>query len=88
MSPEQARGRRKALVGEVVSNQMDKSATVQVERLVRHPKFKRVIRRRSRFMVHDERNELQVGDKVRIMETRPLSKRKRWRLVEVLERAQ
>jgi small subunit ribosomal protein S17 len=88
MSSQQPRSRRKVRVGQVVSNQMDKSATVQVDRLVQHPKYKKVVRRRSRMMVHDEQNELQVGDKVRIMETRPLSKRKRWRLVEVMERAQ
>ncbi len=87
MPSQQPRSRRKVRVGQVVSNQMDKSATVQVNRLVQHPKYKRVIKRRSRLMIHDEQNELQIGDKVRIMETRPLSKRKRWRLVEVVERA-
>lgn len=87
MPSHQSRGRRKVRVGQVVSNQMDKSATVQVNRLVQHPKYKRVVRRRSRLMIHDEQNALKIGDRVRIMETRPLSKRKRWRLVEVVERA-
>ena len=87
MPSQQSRSWRKVRVGQVVSNQMDKSATVQVNRLVQHPKYKRVVRRRNRLMIHDEQNELQIGDKVRIMETRPLSKRKRWRLVEVMERA-
>ncbi len=81
------RGRRKTRVGQVVSNKMDKTVVVRVDRLVQHPILKRIMRRRSSFHVHDESNELAVGDKVRIMETRPLSKTKCWRLVEVIEKA-
>ena len=79
-----ARGLRKSQVGVVVSDRMDKSRVVEVRRLVRHPLYKKYIRKRSRFMAHDERNEYRVGDKVRIVEVRPLSKRKRWRIREKL----
>ncbi|HIE51762.1 MAG TPA: 30S ribosomal protein S17 [Armatimonadetes bacterium] len=65
---------------------MDKTIVVAVERLVRHPLYQRTIRRTKKYHVHDEHNEARVGDRVRIMETRPLSKRKRWRLLEILER--
>lgn len=81
------RGRRKVRVGRVVSDKMEKTATVQVERSFKHPRFKRVIRRRKKFLVHDEENTLKVGDQVRIIETRPLSSRKRWRLLDVIQRA-
>ena len=81
------RNRRKVRVGKVVSDRMDKTATVQIERLVMHPVYKRYIRRRKKFSIHDEENTCRVGDTVRFMETRPLSKNKRWRLVEVVERA-
>lgn len=81
------RGRRKTRVGQVISNKMDKTVVVRVDRLVQNPILKKIMRRRSSFHVHDENNELAVGDKVRIMETRPLSKTKRWRLVEVIEKA-
>ncbi|HFE53895.1 MAG TPA: 30S ribosomal protein S17 [Bacteroidetes bacterium] len=81
------RGHRKVRVGRVVSDKMDKSRIVAVERLVQHPLYKKYIRRTTKFMAHDEKNESHVGDVVRIMETRPLSKRKRWRVVEILERA-
>ncbi len=81
------RGRRKLREGTVVGDLMDKTVVVEVERLVRHPLYKRVLRRRSRCKAHDERNECAVGDRVRIMETRPLSKTKRWRVVSVLEKA-
>jgi len=67
---------------------MTKSIVVAVERLVKHPVYKKYIKKTSKFMAHDEENQAHVGDLVKIMETRPLSKRKRWRLVEVLERAQ
>lgn len=89
MSPEQAppRSRRKVRVGLVTSNKMTKTIVVRVDRLVRHPKYNRVVRHASSFKVHDERNSASVGDRVRIMETRPLSKDKRWRLVEILTRA-
>lgn len=72
-------------VGTVTSNKMDKTAVVAVERLVRHPLYKRSFKKTSTFMVHDEENQCRIGDKVRIVECRPLSKHKRWRLVEVLE---
>jgi len=81
------RNSRKTRVGRVVGNAMDKTATVRVDRLVQHPMLKRIMRRRTQLHVHDENNELSVGDLVRIMETRPLSKTKRWRLVEVIEKA-
>ena len=81
---EKTRTRRKTRVGRVVGNKMDKSAIVRVDRLMQHPMFKRIVRRRSNFHIHDENNELAVGDLVRIMETRPISKTKRWRLVEVI----
>ncbi len=79
-----ARGVRKGWVGVVVSDKMDKSRVVEVRRLVRHELYKKYLRKRSRFVVHDENNAYKVGDKVRIVETRPLSKRKRWRIREKL----
>lgn len=82
------RGRRKTFVGVVVSNKMDKTVVVRVEQRVLHPLYKKHVVRRKKFMAHDEHNECQEGDVVRIMETRPLSKRKRWRVVEILRRAQ
>ncbi len=78
---------RKERTGLVVSNKMDKSVVVEVLRRVRHPKYKKFVKRSSRFMAHDDKNECNIGDTVRIMETRPLSKNKCWRLVEILERA-
>jgi len=81
------RGRRKTKTGLVVSDKMDKSIVVSVERLVRHPLYGKFFKKTSKFMAHDENNECQAGDRVRIMETRPLSRRKRWRLVEVVEKA-
>lgn len=80
------RGHRKVRLGNVVSDKMDKTIVVAVERLVRHPMYKRVIRRTTKFKVDDEKGEAKVGDKVKIMETRPLSKEKRWRLVEIVEK--
>ena len=74
-------------IGTVVSDKMQKTIVVQVERLVRHPVYRRVIRRASSFKAHDERNEARRGDRVRIAETRPLSRDKRWRLVEILTRS-
>ncbi len=82
-----ASGRRNVKVGRVVSNAMQKSVVVSVDRLVEHPLYGKTIRRTSKFMAHDENNECKVGDKVRIVETRPLSKRKRWIVSEILERA-
>ncbi|MBI3326259.1 MAG: 30S ribosomal protein S17 [Nitrospinae bacterium] len=78
---------RKTLVGEVVGNKMDKTVTVRVDRLVKHPMFLRYMRRSRTFMAHDEQNACQPGDKVRIVESRPLSRRKRWRVMAILERA-
>jgi small subunit ribosomal protein S17 len=80
------RGLRKTRVGKVVSNKMHKTIVVAVERRVQDPLYKKYIRRTCKFMAHDENNECQIGDRVRIMETRPLSKRKRWRLVAVVEK--
>jgi small subunit ribosomal protein S17 len=81
------RNLRKEKTGVVTSNRMNKSIVVSVERRIRHAKYGKFIRRTSKFMAHDEKNECGIGDKVRIMETRPLSKRKRWRLVEIIEKA-
>jgi small subunit ribosomal protein S17 len=77
---------RKERVGEVVSNRMAKTIVVRVERRFRHPRFRKVITRYKKFYAHDEKNQAQVGDRVRIAETRPLSKTKCWRLVEIVER--
>jgi len=81
------RGMRRQVVGSVVSNKMDKTAVVQVERLVKHRLYQKYIRRRSRFMAHDEGNLCKIGDKVQITESRPLSKTKRWRVNKVLVKA-
>ena len=78
---------RKQKTGTVSSISMDKSITVLVERKLRHPIYGKFVKMTKKFMAHDEKNECTVGDSVRIMETRPLSKRKRWRLIEILERA-
>lgn len=80
----EARGKRKENVGVVISNKMDKTVTVKVTRKMRHPKYGKVIERSTKFYAHDESNAAQIGQTVRIMETRPLSKLKRWRVVEVL----
>ena len=80
-------GRRRVLEGRVTSDRMDKTIMVEVQRLRRHPRYERVVRRRKRFMAHDEENTCLVGDFVRIEESRPLSRRKRWRLIAVLTRA-
>ena len=82
------RGTRKERVGLVVSDAPEKTVTVSVETLVPHPLYKKRIRRSKRFLVHDERNEARVGDTVRIVETRPLSARKRWRLTNIISRAE
>jgi small subunit ribosomal protein S17 len=74
-------------VGKVVSDRMDKTIVVSIERLVKHAEYGRYVRRREKFKVHDEKNECRIGDVVRFMETRPMSKDKRWRFVEVIERA-
>jgi small subunit ribosomal protein S17 len=82
------RNRRKERVGLIVSDKADKTVTVAVEALVRHPMYKKRVRRSKKFIVHDESNEARVGDTVRIIETRPLSARKRWRLANVISRAE
>jgi small subunit ribosomal protein S17 len=79
--------RRKTRIGKVVSNKMQKSITVAIERRVPHPIYKKYFKRTTTLMAHDEKREAGIGDTVKIMETRPLSKRKRWRLVEILEKA-
>ncbi len=81
------RKRRKERIGMVVSNKMQSSIVVVVERKLKHPIYGKFTKKTTRFMAHDEQNQCQIGDKVRIMETRPLSKNKRWRLVEIIERA-
>jgi small subunit ribosomal protein S17 len=87
IAPENAEARplRKVRVGEVVSNKMDKTIVVRTVTRVPHPKFGKITKHISKFHAHDEKNEAQIGDRVSIMETRPLSKTKRWRLVEVLK---
>jgi small subunit ribosomal protein S17 len=83
----QVQGKRKTKAGRVVSDKMDKTIVVSVERLTRHPLYKRVVRMTTKFSVHDELNQAKVGDTVLIEESRPLSRTKRWRLVEVTSRA-
>lgn len=87
MEQEATRSRRKVREGKVISDKMNKTVVVQVSDLVEHPLYKRIIKRSSKFKAHDEENQCHTGDKVRIMETRPLSKEKNWRVVEVLEKA-
>ncbi len=79
--------KRKTRVGKVVSADMDKTVVVAVERLVQHPFYKKTLKRTTKFLAHDEKNECQEGDRVSIMETRPISRRKRWRVVSLLEKA-
>jgi small subunit ribosomal protein S17 len=81
------RAMRKTRVGKVVSNKMDKTIVVATEDSVQHPLYKKIIKRTSKFKAHDEKNECNIGDKVMIMETRPISKDKRWRLVEIIVKA-
>ena len=81
------RGLRKTRVGKVVSNKMDKSIVVTIERRVKHRIYKKFFKKTKKYMAHDEKNECGIGDTVKIMETRPLSKNKRWRLVEVVQKA-
>ena len=81
------RGNKRTLIGTVVSDKMDKTVVVQVERLVQDPTYKKFVRRFSKFMAHDESNACRTGDRVRIVEHRPLSKRKRWKVQETLVRA-
>ncbi len=81
------RNLRKTRIGKVVSNKMDKTIVVAIEDNVRHPLYKKIIKRTIKFKAHDENNACNIGDKVEIMETRPLSKDKRWRLVNIIEKA-
>jgi len=81
------RNLRKTRMGKVVSNKMEKTIVVAVEDHVKHPLYKKIIKRTYKLKAHDENNDCNIGDKVKVMETRPLSKDKRWRLVEVLEKA-
>ena len=81
------RNLRKTRVGKVVSNKMDKTIVVAVEDHVKHPLYKKIVKRTYKLKAHDENNDCRIGDTVRVMETRPLSKDKRWRLVEIVERA-
>lgn len=83
---EGSRGRRKVMVGRVIKNGMEKTVVVSVERLLKHPLYGKTIKKTSRFKAHDEGNLCQVGDLVTVMETRPLSKEKRWRVVEILKK--
>ncbi|MCR5833750.1 MAG: 30S ribosomal protein S17 [Selenomonadaceae bacterium] len=87
MSEETKRNERKVRVGKVVSNKMDKTIVVAIEELIQHKLYKKSVKRTVKFKVHDENNEANVNDKVLIMETRPLSKEKRWRLVNIVEKA-
>ncbi len=80
-------GKKLELIGTVVSDKMDKSVVVMVERTYIHPLYKKPVRKRKKFMAHDEKNECRVGDRVRIRESRPLSRRKRWVVVDIIERA-
>ena len=84
---EEKRNLRKERVGTVTSDKMQKSIVVAVERKVKHPKYGKFVKKTTKFVAHDENNDCHLGDTVRIMETRPLSKSKNWRLVEVIERA-
>lgn len=81
------RSRRKVFVGQVVSDKMDKTIAVSVERRIRHPLYGKFMKKSKKFIAHDQDNACHIGDIVRIMETRPLSRRKRWRLIEIVEKA-
>ncbi len=84
---ETARGMRKTAIGRVTSDKMDKTVVVSIQDSVKHPLYNKIIKRTTKRKAHDEKNECGVGDRVRIMETRPLSKDKRWRVVEIVEKA-
>lgn len=87
MEAKSTRSLRKERTGLVTSNKMDKSIVIQVERRVKHPIYKKFVKKSSKFVAHDENNDCNIGDTVRVMETRPLSKNKCWRLLEIIERA-
>jgi|TARA_B100001964_G_C13845839_1_gene427937 small subunit ribosomal protein S17 len=78
--------RKNVLIGDVISDKMDKTVVVKVSRMVRHPVFNKMIRRAKKYKAHDHKNECQIGDKVRIVESRPISKDKRWRLLEIMSK--
>lgn len=82
------RSLRKTKIGKVISNKMDKTVVVAIETSVKHPLYKKIIKRTYKLKAHDENNECSIGDKVKVMETRPISKDKRWRLVEIVEKVQ
>ena len=79
---------RKVLIGRVVSDRMDRTVTISIERTFQHPTYKKIVKKTSKIWAHDAKNECRTGDKVKVMSTRPLSKLKRWRVVEIIERAQ
>lgn len=81
------RGFRKRLVGTVVSNRMDQTALVLVDRLTKHPTYQKYVRRHAKYMAHDSQNRCEIGDRVRIIESRPMSKNKRWQVIDVIEKA-
>lgn len=81
------RAKRKERIGKVTSNKMEKSITVMIERKIKHPMYGKFVQKSTKFIAHDEKNDCNIGDTVKIMETRPMSKNKCWRLVEILERA-
>lgn len=83
----EGRALRKVRIGKVVSDKMDKTIVVAIETSVKHPLYKKIIKRTNKLKAHDENNECGIGDKVKVMETRPLSRDKRWRLVEIIEKA-
>ena len=87
MTAMKQRGIKRQMVGTVVSNKADKTVTVLVERLVKHKMYHKIMKRRSKFAAHDDRNDCQIGDKVLISESRPLSKSKRWRIIKIVEKA-
>ena len=87
MTAMKQRGSKRQMIGTVVSNKADKTVSVVVERLVKHKIYHKIMRRRNKFAAHDDRNDCQVGDKVLITESRPLSKTKRWRVVKIVEKA-
>ena len=87
MSEEKKRNERKVRVGKVVSDKMEKTIVVAIEELVQHKLYKKAVKRTVKFKAHDENNDAHIGDRVSIMETRPLSKEKRWRLVQIVEKA-
>jgi len=79
---------RKTFVGRVINDAMNKTVAISIERTFRHPRYKKIVKKTSKIYAHDEKNDCRVGDKVKVMSTRPLSKLKRWRVIEVMERAQ